>query len=41
MRRGSNSSELLMWVGGIRSISVLPLVVRYLEIIDVYVLSLL
>ena len=35
MRRGSNSSELLMCVGGVRSILLLPLVARCLETIDV------
>ena len=35
MRRGSLSSELLMCGGGVRSILVLPLVARCLEILDV------
>ena len=35
MRRGSNSSVLLMCVGGVRSIVVLPIVARCLEAIDV------
>ena len=35
VRRGSISSERLMWGGGVRSILVLPLVVRCLETIDV------
>ena len=35
MRRGSISSELLMCGGGVRSILLLPLVTRCLEIIDV------
>ena len=35
MRRGSISSELLMCVGGVRSILLLPLVARCLETIDV------
>ena len=34
MRRGSISSELLMCGGGVRSILLLPLVARCLEIID-------
>ena len=36
MRRGSVSSELLICVGGVRSIVLLPLVARYLETIGVY-----
>ena len=35
VRRGSLSSELLMCGGGVRSIWLLPLVVRCLETIDV------
>ena len=35
MRRGSISSELLMCGGGVRSISLLPLVARCIETIDV------
>ena len=35
MRRGSISSALLMCGGGVRSISLLPLVARYIETIDV------
>ena len=35
VRRGSISSELLMCGGGVRRILLLPLVARYLEIIDV------
>ena len=35
MRRGSNSSELLMCGGGVCSILLLPLVARCLETIDV------
>ena len=35
MRRGSNSSELLVCGGGVRSILLLPLVDRCLETIDV------
>ena len=35
MRRGSLSSELLMWGGGVRSILLLPFVARCLETIDV------
>ena len=35
VRRGSISSELLMCGGGVRSILLLPLVVRCLETIDV------
>ena len=35
MRRGSISSELLMWGGGVRSILLLSLVTRCLEIIAV------
>ena len=35
VRRGSLSSELLMCGGGVRSILLLPLVVRCLETIDV------
>ena len=35
VRRGSISSELLMCGGGVRSILLLPLVVRFLETIDV------
>ena len=35
VRRGSISSELLFCGGGVRSILLLPLVARYLEIIDV------
>ena len=35
VRRGSIFSELLMCGGGARSILLLPLVARYLEIIDV------
>ena len=35
VRRGSISSELLMGGGGVRSISLLPLVARCLETIDV------
>ena len=36
VRRGSISSELLMCVGGVRSILLLPLVARCLETIDVW-----
>ena len=39
MRRGSLSSELLMCGGGVRSILVLPLVARCLEILDVCIWS--
>ena len=35
VRRGNISSELLMCGGGVRSILLLPLVARYLDIIDV------
>ena len=35
VRRGSISSELLMCGGGVRSILLLPLLVRYLVTIDV------
>ena len=35
MRRGSISSELLIYGGGVRSILLLRLVARYLETIDV------
>ena len=35
VRRGSLSSELLVWGGGVRSILLLPLVARCLETIDV------
>ena len=35
MRRGSNSSELLMCGGGVRSILLLPLVARCIYTIDV------
>ena len=35
VRRGSISSELLMYGGGVRSILLLPLVTRCLETIDV------
>ena len=35
VRRGSLSSELLMWGGGARSILLLPIVARCLETIDV------
>ena len=35
LRRGTLSSELLMCGGGVRSISLLPLVARCLETIDV------
>ena len=35
VRHGSISSELLMYVGGVRSILLLPLVARCLETIDV------
>ena len=35
VRRGSFSSELLVCGGGVRSILLLPLVARCLEIIDV------
>ena len=35
VRRGSISSEMLMCGGGVRSILLLPLVARCLEIIDV------
>ena len=35
MRRGSLSSELLVCGGGVRSILLLPLVAKCLEIIDV------
>ena len=35
LRRGSISSELLVCGGGVRSILLLPLVVRCLETIDV------
>ena len=35
VRRGSLSSELLMYGGGVRSILLLPLVARCLETIDV------
>ena len=35
MRRGSNSSELLLCGGGVCSILLLPLVTRCLETIDV------
>ena len=35
VRRGSISSELIMCGGGVRSILLLPLVVRCLETIDV------
>ena len=35
VRRGSLSSELLMYGGGVRSILLLPLVARCVETIDV------
>ena len=35
VRQGSNSSELLICVGGVRRILLLPLVARCLETIDV------
>ena len=35
LRRGSNSSELIMCGGGMRSIFLFPLVARCLETIDV------
>ena len=35
VRRGSISSELLIYGGGVHSIVLLPLVARYLETIDV------
>ena len=37
VRRGSISSELLMYGGGVRSILFLPLVARCLETIDVFI----
>ena len=37
MRRGSISSELLICGGGVRSISLLPLVTTFLETIDVWI----
>ena len=37
VRRGSISSELLMCVGGVRSIFLLPLVARCIETMELYV----
>ena len=39
VKRGSISSELLMWGEGVRSIFLLPLVARCIETLDVYIWS--
>ena len=41
VRRGSISSELLMYGGGVRSILLLPIVARSLETIDLCILPML